>query len=552
MSSSFDDDSNIVCRLCRRQIARYTCPQCNIPYCSSTCFKSPAHANCSESFYKKQIEADARSGSTSNAKPTPTQTQERLKMMEILRRFEEEDNDNLEQFGEEDGDGDEEEDDEDDIAKRLAGIDIGSFRSSYPHTLLTHLSVLRSPFSTLHSDIHSLSLSLSSTLIATHPSPTASASPNLLWSLLSDSERAQFVKSIQDPSSALSQELLLSDELRREVTYRPWWEPRSQDDLTHQHPLLSLIRDDHSHHQAGLGHDDTDDTRYYEPPCLPELITIPSTMIHPKPIPNGPPLIYNLCAICFAYAYTTRRIGRSPLSPASSTENPENPQDIESSGDIEDIEEAKRVLAQLIPFLIKRKSTVLYTTVADAIDDVWSKVDKSTVSTSNPNSNPTLSSNSNSENSQNSTFSVLMQDTATLLRPQPIGVLSSSSISFNPSISSSSSPSVLTTPSPSSPPGLTPSSPSSPSPSSPSSSAATAVAADIDVALDVPSHPNRNTVYVLSDLHRLFTISLGGKGEKGAHVTHKLLFYTAHVLSAPSGVLRSVADEVEAYVVRAA
>ncbi|KAJ3768433.1 hypothetical protein FB446DRAFT_650441 [Lentinula raphanica] len=455
MSSSFDDESNVVCKLsvkllqlltpfdsfpirCRRQIARYTCPQCNIPYCSSTCFKSPAHADCSESFYKKQIETDARSGLEAN----PTQTQERLKMMEILRRFEEDnDNDSLGHFGEDDGEENGEED-EDDLAKRLAGIDI------------------------------------------------ASASPNLLWSLLSDSERAQFIKAVQDPSSGLSQELLLSDELRSEVTYRPWWEGRShQDDSTQlkqRNPLLSL------------------DART-SPPYLPEPIPIPSSMIQPnqlqpqaKPTPNGPgpSLLYNLCAICFAYAYITRRLAKSPLASGPSRFDTENSQDIE------DIEESKRILAQLVPFLIKRKSAVLYSTVSDAIDDVWSK---STVSTS------TSTSNSHSETS---TFSVLMQDTATLLRPLPIGVVSSSSISAsissNPSISSSSSPSVLTPPSPSSPPGLTPSTPSSPSTSSPSSSAA------------------------------------------GAHVTHKLLFYTAHVLSAPSGVLRAVADEVEAYAVRAA
>ncbi|KAJ3817361.1 hypothetical protein F5880DRAFT_1493074, partial [Lentinula raphanica] len=401
---------------CRRQIARYTCPQCNIPYCSSTCFKSPAHADCSESFYKKQIATDARSSLEAN----PTQTQERLKMMEILRRFEEDnDSDSLGQLGEGEDDGDGEDDEDDDLAKRLAGIDI------------------------------------------------ASASPYLLWSLLSDSERAQFVKSIQDPSSALSQELLLSDELRREVTYRPWWEGQSQ-------------APDDPMRRTGLRIDDTDDIRSSPPPPhLPKPISIPLTMIQPRPFPNGPPLIYNLCAICFAYAYTTRRLGKSPLAPSH----------IE---DIEDIEESKRILAQLVPFLIKRKSAVLYSTVSDAIDDVWSK---STVSTS------TSTSNSHSETS---TFSVLMQDTATLLRPQPI---------------------------------------------------ATAVA----VTADVPSHPNRNTVYALSDLHRLFTISLGGKGEKGeqakgekgAHVAHKLLFYSAHVLSTPSVVLRSVADEVAAYAARA-
>ncbi|KAJ3716831.1 hypothetical protein C8R42DRAFT_724483 [Lentinula raphanica] len=275
-----------------------------------SCARRLAHADWSESFYKKQIETDARSGLEAN----PTQTQERLKMMEILRRFEEDnDSDSLGQLGEGEDDGDGEDDEDDDLAKRLAGIDI-------------------------------------------------------------------------DPSSALSQELLLSDELRREVTYRLWWEGQSQapDGLmqrSSQNLHLSLVRDVH-HDQAGLRIDDTDDIRSSPPPPhLPKPISIPLTMIQPRPFPNGPPLIYNLCAICFAYEYTTRRLGKSPLVPLrceSSDANAHagNSQETENLRDIEDIEEARRFLAQLIPFLIKRKSTVLYTTVADAIDDVWLKVDK--------------------------------------------------------------------------------------------------------------------------------------------------------------------------------
>ncbi|KAJ3964394.1 hypothetical protein EV361DRAFT_955988 [Lentinula raphanica] len=100
-------------------------------------------------------------------------------MMEILKWFKEQDNDSLRQLSEDNGDGDEEEEegkdeDRDALAKCLAEINI------------------------------------------------TSASPNLLWSLLSDSKCAPFVKSIQDPLSTLSQELLLSNELWREVTYQPW------------------------------------------------------------------------------------------------------------------------------------------------------------------------------------------------------------------------------------------------------------------------------------------------------------------------------------------
>lgn len=74
-----------------------------------------AHADCSENFYKKELEADIRTNSTKNA-------EERRAMMELLKRFEEgatEDSDAL--FG----DGEDGEDEEDDLASRIEGIDLG-------------------------------------------------------------------------------------------------------------------------------------------------------------------------------------------------------------------------------------------------------------------------------------------------------------------------------------------------------------------------------------------------------------------------------------------
>ena len=40
------------CKLCLKEEGIYTCPRCNIIYCSLQCYKCEAHANCSESFYK--------------------------------------------------------------------------------------------------------------------------------------------------------------------------------------------------------------------------------------------------------------------------------------------------------------------------------------------------------------------------------------------------------------------------------------------------------------------------------------------------------------------
>ncbi|KAJ3720610.1 hypothetical protein C8R42DRAFT_722294 [Lentinula raphanica] len=65
-------------------------------------------------------------------------------------------------------------------------------------------------------------------------------------------------KLYKTPFSVLTRQLLLADELQRELTYRTWWEPQSQDDsrklLKHWSSPLSLARNDH---HTGFG------TRYY-------------------------------------------------------------------------------------------------------------------------------------------------------------------------------------------------------------------------------------------------------------------------------------------------
>ncbi|KAH8116507.1 hypothetical protein DFH11DRAFT_1462289, partial [Phellopilus nigrolimitatus] len=43
---------------CHRQVSRYTCPSCNLAYCSIACFRSDEHAQCSESFYKRELESE--------------------------------------------------------------------------------------------------------------------------------------------------------------------------------------------------------------------------------------------------------------------------------------------------------------------------------------------------------------------------------------------------------------------------------------------------------------------------------------------------------------
>lgn len=100
---------------CRRQFSKYTCPTCNIPYCSLTCFRSEAHSQCSETFYRKEVETGIHSEPTKSA-------EEKMKMLELLKRLEqqslEEDQDLLE-GNESDGDVDA------DLAQRIGDVDFG-------------------------------------------------------------------------------------------------------------------------------------------------------------------------------------------------------------------------------------------------------------------------------------------------------------------------------------------------------------------------------------------------------------------------------------------
>ncbi|KAJ7757080.1 hypothetical protein B0H16DRAFT_1721544 [Mycena metata] len=152
----------VTCGLCRRQFSKYTCPTCNVPYCSLTCFRSEAHSQCSETFYKKEVESDIR------AEPSKT-AQERQRMLELLKRFEE---DSAAQ-GELGLEG-EAEDDEDDLARRLQSVDLESMP------------------------------------------------PENLWAILTPAEREKFLKVMEDPSSDLAMELLASEELEVEKQ-DPWW-----------------------------------------------------------------------------------------------------------------------------------------------------------------------------------------------------------------------------------------------------------------------------------------------------------------------------------------
>ncbi|KAI6119256.1 hypothetical protein EV401DRAFT_1861758 [Pisolithus croceorrhizus] len=149
---------------CRKHASRYTCPTCNVPYCSLICFRSETHAQCSETFYRKEI----TSGGGLDSSKT---TEEREKILGILKRLDDEglqDHDEFSRVGDED-------DDDEGLEKRLAGLDIDS------------------------------------------------ASADELLERLTEEERNTFFKLLRDPASEPAQKLLASTDLDRELQ-APWWD----------------------------------------------------------------------------------------------------------------------------------------------------------------------------------------------------------------------------------------------------------------------------------------------------------------------------------------
>ncbi|TBU30173.1 hypothetical protein BD311DRAFT_659626 [Dichomitus squalens] len=315
-SSSRESESvsSTPCVICRRQFARYTCPRCNIPYCSLVCFRSEKHGDCSESFYRKEVELDVKSAPSASA-------EEKRRMMELLKRFEE---DSLDDSPLLDDTDNEDEDGADDLQRRLQSIDLDT------------------------------------------------ASYDELWNALTLSEREKFLRAVDNPNSESAQQLLASEELEK-VQVEPWWEP--------QPPSNEISApSDAAVPNRNRG-------------ARPSIVQIPESLV--KQVSNnaasGPLLLYNICALCIAYAYTVRYFAVSPLSAISRTDP--------------DYAEVRESISRLAPFLVDRRSTTVHLSLSAVVTDLWSRFPASHV--------------------DSRSFSLLLKDTATILRPATVTVVAS-------------------------------------------------------------------------------------------------------------------------------
>jgi hypothetical protein len=187
-----------------------------------------SHLQCSETFYRKEVEIGI------NSEPSKT-AQEKLKMMELLKRLEqqsqEDDPSPLETDDDTDGDADA------DLAQRLSDMDLSKSRQciQFVYLIMTNLD---------------------------------SISSDDLWSLLTLEERNKFTKALDNPSSELAQQLLASETLDSE-RLEPWWESPSFNDATQ---AIST-------------------KRYGAKPEAMMVSTLPKVPV------TGSPLLYNICAL---------------------------------------------------------------------------------------------------------------------------------------------------------------------------------------------------------------------------------------------------------------
>ncbi len=161
-------------------------------------------------------------------------------MMDLLKRFEEDSQDDP--FADPENGDDDDDDDDDDLERRLAGIDLGEF------FFLVRVG-------------------------APGLNAVGSASADNIWAVLTPEERARFTRAVQDPASELAKTLLASPDIADDVP-TPWWEASSSTPQAHVPP---------SH-----------------PARVPDVMAIPEALlVAPTPSPPTPafPLAYNLVAI---------------------------------------------------------------------------------------------------------------------------------------------------------------------------------------------------------------------------------------------------------------
>ncbi|RIA93054.1 hypothetical protein C1645_819868 [Glomus cerebriforme] len=117
---SYDSDDELqesntrICAICKKQVSKYTCPRCNIKYCSLSCYKNEIHSHCTESFYKDSVIEEIKSQRVDD--------DQKQKMLNMLNKFEKE----SDEMAREEMELNDNDIVENDISERFKDIDLAS------------------------------------------------------------------------------------------------------------------------------------------------------------------------------------------------------------------------------------------------------------------------------------------------------------------------------------------------------------------------------------------------------------------------------------------
>ncbi|KAK9700863.1 hypothetical protein K7432_012002 [Basidiobolus ranarum] len=208
-----------VCGICHIQFSKYICPRCNLRYCSLNCYRNEAHLSCTENFYREQIVEEVQNRSVS--------TSQKLQTMKMLAEFEKKNLASEEELETEDV---EEVGLEDKLLSRFEDMNIET------------------------------------------------ATPDDLWELLTEEERADFINTLDANEESTNALIDMAE------PWRPWWIQSKQYELVSE-----------------VGEADNE-----EMPQIPKVVDNIESISVLSPKPPRKEMIYNLVNIIFAYVYAVR------------------------------------------------------------------------------------------------------------------------------------------------------------------------------------------------------------------------------------------------------
>lgn len=268
-----------LCNICYAKPATYNCPRCNIPFCSTVCFRRREHQDCSNAFASSAV-AVAEDLSVGRAEES-----DRRNVAEMLGRLERNEKEARQmQHDKEDENSDDDEDDDEDAVNLRADITAEQIEN---------------------------------------------ASTDALLAMLTPKERQKFMDAVKDPKSAAA---LLMDRLDRKAERRARLEASSSSQgvlVTSQSPSATGAHQpkvvkgwqtlpwfDTPHASLEFSERPPKDIDSFVT-SLEKILMAERNTSRSKGSSASVNLVYNLCAVLMAYAYMLRRLDVASLSARS-------------------------------------------------------------------------------------------------------------------------------------------------------------------------------------------------------------------------------------------